>query len=119
MFDTTIDIVLSIVLAICAILLLSGKGSVVLNLFRGGSDKEFPYEEKKLSISMGICCVVMFLSEMVIIFLSEYAWAIIVSLIAVVLSFVIAVWYLKKYAKVEPEKKDSISKKVKDLQRKK
>lgn len=119
MFDSTLDIILSVILAICAILLLSGRGRVVLNLFRGGSDKAFPYEEKKLSISMGICCVVMFLSEMAIIFLADYAWVIIASLIAVVASFVIAIWYLRKYAKVEPEKKDSISKKVKDLQRKK
>lgn len=119
MFDSTLDIILSVILAICAILLLSGRGRVVLNLFRGGSDKAFPYEEKKLSISMGICCVVMFLSEMAIIFLADYTWVIIASLIAVVASFVIAIWYLRKYAKVEPEKKDSISKKVKDLQRKK
>lgn len=119
MFDSTLDIILSVILAICAILLLSGRGRVVLNLFRGGSDKAFPYEEKKLSISMGICCVVMFLSEMAIIFLADYTWVIIVSLIAVVASFVIAIWYLRKYAKVEPEKKDSISKKVKNLQRKK
>lgn len=118
MFDTTLDIILSAVFAVCAVLLLSGKGRIVLNLFRGGSEP-FPYEEKKLSVSMGLCCVVMFLSEMVIIFLSEYTWAIIASLLAVVLSFVIAIWYLKTYAKIEPEKKDSINKKVKDLQRKK
>lgn len=122
MFDTTFDIILAAILAVCAVLLLSGKGGFILTSFRSKSEKgqPLPYEEKKLSIAMGLCCVVMFLSELVFIFLGDTnTVVVIISIVAVILSFAIAIWYLRKYAKVEPQKKDSISKKVKDLQKKK
>lgn len=119
MFGIEFDIIMSVIFAVCALLLLTGKGSFILNSFRGKSPEPLAYDEKKLSISMGLCCVVMFFAEMVFIFLSEYTWVIVLALVAVIASFVIAIWYLKKYAKIKPEKKDSISQKVKDLQRKK
>lgn len=123
MFDETFDIVICLILGISAILLFAGKGKFLLTAFRGKENKgkPLPYEEKKLSICMGILCVVLLLAELVVMFLADISSiAVIISMVLVVIVFVTVFWYLRKYAKVEiePEKPKTIANRVKELQRK-
>lgn len=115
-----LDIAIAAASAICAVLLLTGRGAFILRSFRNKADQgqPLPYEEKKYSIAMGICCIPVCLSSLIMIFLSEYTVLIIASMVVTILIWAGAIFYLKKYAKVEPPK-NTINKKVKELQRKK
>lgn len=121
MFGKEFDIILAVISGLFGILLLTGRGAFILTLFQSKAKQAepLPYEEKKYSIAMGICCLPVCLSSVIMIFWSEITVLVIASLVLVIIVWAAAIWYLRKYAKVEPQKKDSISQKVKDLQRKK
>lgn len=123
MFDMTFDIVICLILGVAAVLLLTGKGKFILTAFRGKENKgkPLPYEEKKLSICMGILCLVLLGAELIVIFFAEKnGIPIIISMVLVIVAFVAAFWYLRKYAKVEiePEQPKTIADRVKELQHK-
>ena len=122
MLGTSFDIAVCIILVVSSILLFTGNGKPVLNLFRGKANKgkPFPYEEKKLSICMGILCLVLLAAELVIIFLSKVSpIPVLIAMAVVVAAFVIVIIYLRKHAKVEVEPDRTISNKIKNLSRKK
>ncbi len=121
MYSSAFDAVLLVVLAVCAVALLSGRGDFILNSFRNKADKDKPlsYDKKKLSISCGIFCVVLFCADIVIMIFERRGSVvpIYIAIGVIIISLVVLLWYLKKYAKVEVKQEKSISKKIKDLKR--
>jgi len=120
MFGQGFDIVIAAVSGFCAIMLLIGKGEFLLTLFAGRSAKgePLPYEKKKYCTVMGICCIPVCLSSLGMIFFPENVVIVIIGLVLVIVVWAVGIWYLRKYAKVEPEKKTTIQKRVKNLQKK-
>ena len=106
-FMDMFDWIIVVLRVLCIIALFSGHGDFVLNLFRSKSDKgkPLPYEKKKFSIAMGILCVIMLIGELIFIFI-PYLPLIVGSMVVLLIAFGVAIWYLRKYARVEePEKK--------------
>ena len=120
LFGPGFDIVMAAITGVCAILLLIGKGEFILTLFAGKSAKEapLPYEKNKLCKVSGIMCIPVCLMSLGMIFFPENKPVAIAGMVLIAVVWVVGIWYLRKYAKVEPEKKDSIQKRVKKLQKK-
>ena len=120
MFGQEFDIAIAAISGICAVLLLIGKGEFLLTLFAAKSQKNepLPYEKKKYCTVMGICCIPVCLSSLGMLFFPENVVVVIIGLALVIVVWAVGIWYLRKYAKVEPEKKASIQKRVKNLQKK-
>ena len=114
------SIILAVISGVCSILLLTGNGKFVLTLFQSKSKQAepLPYDEKKYTMAMGIACIPICLSSLAMVFFPENLVIVIAGLVLVVLVWAGAIFYLRKYAKVET-KKESINKKVRNLQRKK
>lgn len=112
-FMDLFDWIIVALLVFCIIALFSGHADFVLNLFRNKAEKgqPLPYEKKKFSITMGILCVIMLIGEMIYIFIPSVP-LVIASLVVLVVSFVVAIWYLRKYAKVEVPKNEKKTKKI-------
>ena len=100
MFSTTFDWILVAILGFCGIALLIGKGDFILTAFRSKADKGKPlaYDTRKMSVASGIVCMIMLAAELVYIFVKSRP-VIIASLIIVLISFIVMIWYLQKYAK--------------------
>lgn len=115
-FNTAFDVTLSIILAICAILLLTGRGEFILMKLRSRADrgKPLPYDKKKFSITMGLLCVAMLVAELIMIFFSEVFTAAVIAMLIVVIAFVVGIMYLRKYAKVEVKEEEKQEKTLRD-----
>ena len=118
-FNTAFDIMFSIILGICGLLLLAGRGDFILIKMRSKADRDKPlsYDKKKLSIVMGIWCLVMLAAELIMIFVGDTQefWAAVIAMVIVVTAFVIGLIYLKKCAKVEPKPEEQTVKKEKSI----
>ena len=115
-FNTAFDVTLSIILAICAILLLTGRGDFILTKLRSKADrgKPLPYEKKKFSITMGLLCVAMLVAEIIMIFFSEVFIAAVSAMLMVAIAFVVGIVYLRKNAKVDVEEEEKKEKTLRD-----
>lgn len=118
-FNTAFDIVFSVILGICAVLLLSGKGDFILIKMRSKADREKPlsYDKKKLGRVMGIWCLVMLVAELIMIFFgkTQEFWSALVVMIVVAIALIVGVFYLRKCARVEPERTEIPMKKEKSI----
>lgn len=116
-FNTAFDVTLSVILAILAVLLLTGHGDFILVKLRSRADREKPlsYNKKKLSITMGLLCVAMLAAELIMIFFKDEFLAAVIGMALVVISFVIAIIYLRKCAKVQPGEEEPVVKKEKSI----
>lgn len=116
-FNTAFDVTLSVILGILAVLLLTGHGDFVLIKMRSRADREKPlsYDKKKLSITMGVLCLVMLAAELIMIFFADEFLAAVIAMALVILAFVIGVIYLRKFAKVLPGEEEPVVKKEKSI----
>lgn len=108
MFSAAFDWILVAIFAFCGVALLIGKGDFILTAFQNKNDKGKPstYDMKKLSFVTGILCMIMLAAELVFIFCAETMPILIwVALVVVILSFVVSILYLRKYAMNDGKKK--------------
>lgn len=108
MFNETFDWILAAILGFCGIALVLGKGDFILTSFRSKAERGKPlaYEKRKFSLTMGILCLIMLCAELVFIFLADVMPVLIfVSMGVVIVAFIAAMWYLRKYARNEDSEK--------------
>lgn len=95
------DWVLATVLATVSVVLLLGKGDMILYAMNGSNQKKAKKkteeEKKKFSRAMGIFVAVLAADEVLIAFFSETPWMMVICLLIAVIDLVLIGRYIKKH----------------------
>ncbi len=98
----TFDIIITVCLAVFIVMLLTGHGEQLMNLFSGGRNTDVykEYDRTKFDRACLVFCTVLLIDELVLIFLSkQYPVLGLVSVGVTIAAFAGYVYYIKKYAR--------------------
>lgn len=98
-FMTAIDVIIIALLVIGIFMMLMGKGDEFMNLFRGSKSGPSPYDPEKEKKATFFLMIVLLICEMIYVFISKY-WAAstLIALILAIISIIVYIIYLKKFA---------------------
>ena len=98
----TLDIIIIVILIFSIAMFITGNGEQLMNLFSGNREHDTSkiYDRTKYDRACVLFCAVLLLLDLIMIFGGDKVPAFsIISVIVVVVSFILFIFYLKKFAK--------------------